>query len=129
MNHHDAIRRSRLANHADKLIALLEPSARITVQDDESAAPVSISSHFGGVPLLPEVVAWPRWDKHDLLAAQIERAEESHFPRVPFTFSSEWTLPDSVLLEDDRHTIFTDEYLDRPRAYSTLKVPARRPLV
>jgi hypothetical protein len=76
MNPHDAIRRSRLAKHADTLIALLESSARICVCDEASAAPDSISSHFGGLPSLPGGVDWPRWDKHDLLAAQIERAEE-----------------------------------------------------
>ena len=76
MNHHDAIRRSRLANHAETLIALLQPSARIIVHDEAPTADGS-SSHFGGLPLLPEGTAWPRWDKHDLLVAQIARAEES----------------------------------------------------
>jgi uncharacterized protein YwqG len=204
----DAIRQSRLAKYAEALIALLEPSARIVVGDEPEASGRSGRSHFGGLPSLPEGAAWPRWDKHDLLAAQIARAEESFkqnpratlwrdmaaklrkelsagkqplsflcqlslpelhaaaplpgwpaegslaffydtsqewgfdplsrghcrvlyfagreqlvpqqapadladdalFPERHFTFSPEWTLPDSLMLEDNCHTIFTDEF-------------------
>jgi uncharacterized protein YwqG len=210
INPHDTIRRSRLGNHAETLIALLRPSARIVVHDEASGAHGSIGSHFGGLPLLPKDASWPRWDKHDLLVAQIARAEEtfwknpratgwrdiaarsrdelSHsdrplaflcelsmselhaaarlpgwpaegnltffydpsqewgfdplsrghcrvlyfpqgeelaprqppsdlsedarFPERPFTFSAEWTLPDRVVLGDDCHTIFDDEYAE-----------------
>lgn len=210
----DAICRSRVANHAEALIALLEPSARILVHDEARADPRgslrsrTVKSHFGGLPALAKDAIWPRWDRQDLLKAQIARAEEtfkknpratafrdmaatlrkrlprserplafvcqlslselhaaaplpgwpvqgslaffydpdepsdydplcrghcrvlyspedaelipwhapddlpeeSLFPDCSFSFSSEWTLPDSVLLGDDCHTIFTDEY-------------------
>jgi uncharacterized protein YwqG len=77
MNPHDAIRGSRLAQYAATLIALLQPSARINVHDEAPVARSSISSHFGGLPSLPKSAAWPRWDKHDLLVAQIADAEEN----------------------------------------------------
>jgi uncharacterized protein YwqG len=74
---HETIRRSCLALHAETLIALLSPSARIVVDQEASGARGPLGSHFGGLPLLPKDAAWPRWDKHDLLVAKIARAEET----------------------------------------------------
>jgi uncharacterized protein YwqG len=63
----EAIRNSAYSAAADALAALLQPSARIFVSEEdgtEKLGGVQLTvSHFGGLPTLPENVAWPTWNK------------------------------------------------------------------
>lgn len=59
----EVIRRSGLSAHPELLSKKLLPSARIIVQDETmNGVSDSAISQFGGVPLLPPVVNWPRWE-------------------------------------------------------------------
>lgn len=61
------IRNSPFSLLADSLARFLRPSARLFVRDavgmeNIDGAPLT-ASHFGGLPSLPENVAWPTWNK------------------------------------------------------------------
>jgi hypothetical protein len=82
-----AIRNSEFSAIAESLATFLQPSARIFVfQKDgtERIGDVQLTvSHFGGLPTLPENVAWPTWNKsayiQDLIAVMervFERGEQ-----------------------------------------------------
>jgi uncharacterized protein YwqG len=63
--------------NVDAVLERLLPSARIVVQEDQSASKRKRSnSHFGGLPSLPTDVEWPRWDKRALVRSKIARLEE-----------------------------------------------------
>jgi uncharacterized protein YwqG len=75
----EAIRGSAYSAVAQTLAAFLQPSARIFVfQEDgtERVGDVQLTvSHFGGLPTLPENVAWPTWNKSEHLREEIAVAE------------------------------------------------------
>ena len=63
----EAIRNSPFSAIAESLTAFLQPSARIFVfakDGTERFGDVPLTaSHFGGLPTLPENVAWPTWNR------------------------------------------------------------------
>jgi len=75
----EVIRGSALSAHAESLKAFLEPSVRIFVSEQAIAETVGstqlTASYFGGLPMLPEGVAWPTWDKRAYLRHRIEVSE------------------------------------------------------
>ncbi len=81
----EAIRNSAFSGMADSLASFLQPSARIFVfakDGTERMGDVQLTvSHFGGLPALPENVAWPTWDKRAHIEDKIailERMFESN---------------------------------------------------
>ncbi|MCX5659653.1 MAG: YwqG family protein [Planctomycetota bacterium] len=73
----ELIRESGVSEHAELLISLLLPSARVVLGEERKAGGNggSVQSHFGGVPWLPKGFAWPRWDRREFLASEITRTE------------------------------------------------------
>jgi uncharacterized protein YwqG len=73
----ELIRSSPLAEFGEILVNYLSPSARIIVRDESEAGGARLSaSFFGGLPLLPENMAWPTWEKSEHLKAEIASLEK-----------------------------------------------------
>ena len=73
----DLIRSSPLAEFEEILINHLLPSARIIVRDKPEGGSAHLTaSFFGGLPLLPENMTWPTWDKSEHLKAEIASLEK-----------------------------------------------------
>ncbi len=85
----EAIRNSAFSATAESLATFLEPSARIFVfakDGTERFGDVQLTfSNFGGLPTLPENVAWPTWNKsvyiQDLIAV-MERVFERELTKA-----------------------------------------------
>ena len=85
----EAIRNSAFSATAESLATFLEPSARIFVfakDGTERFGDVQLTfSYFGGLPTLPENVAWPTWNKsvyiQDLIAV-MERVFERELTKA-----------------------------------------------
>jgi uncharacterized protein YwqG len=68
------IRNSALSEHADYLVSLFRPSAKVQLHQSTDASGADLhQSFFGGLPLLPKGFEWPLWDRRERLQANIER--------------------------------------------------------
>jgi uncharacterized protein YwqG len=78
MDYQQAIERienSSLSRWAKSLVDLLKPSARVVLRETQGPSG-DFSSHFGGLPAVPDGWMWPTWDRSDYVSDKIKRLED-----------------------------------------------------